>query len=147
MAMRKPKGKLNDFEMLGRWLFFVVLPWLLLALPRLLLWCFRIMQGHQQKRPLGLAKGFYQSAVWRRVRIECLERNLATFGVLTCELCYRTRLDGVQSFHCHHKKSRSKWPELALELENLAVCCDDCNVGMSNRYEDLDLNRCRRRAA
>lgn len=147
MARHRRKEALSDLDMLGRWLFFMVVPSLLLALPRLVLWCFRIMRGNTQKRAPGLTKGFYQSAAWRKARIKCLELNMATYGVLTCELCYRTRADDVKSFHCHHKMSRSNWPELALELENLAVCCDDCNVGMSNRYEDLDLNRCRRRVA
>lgn len=128
MARRRRKEALSDFDMLGRWLFFVVVPGLLLALPRLAMWCIRIMRGNAQKRPPGLVKGFYQSAAWRRLRIQCLERNIATYGVLTCELCYRKKDDGVKSFHCHHKKSRSNWPELALELDNLAVCCEDCNV-------------------
>ena len=141
-------AKRSNIDLIGRWIFFIALPWLLLALPRLLLWCLRVMQGKpaHQLHP-GEEPGFYKSQRWRTARIKCFERNIQQNGTLTCELCFRTKADGIESFHCHHKRSRSKWPELALEQSNLVATCDDCNMGMSNRYEDLKLNQCRRKAA
>ena len=76
---RRRKEKLSDLELVGRWLFFVTLPAVLLALPRLVMWCIRIMPGNTQKRTPDQAKCFYQSSAWRRVRIQCLERNIATY--------------------------------------------------------------------
>ena len=36
--------------------------------------------------------------------------------------------------HVDHIKPRSKYPELALDPNNLQVLCKDCNLGKSNLY-------------
>jgi len=37
--------------------------------------------------------------------------------------------------HVDHIKPRSRYPELSLEIENLQVLCEDCNMGKSNVFE------------
>ena len=138
----------SNVDLIGGWLWFVVFPWLLLAPFRLIRWVWRIMAGRPKRRLLpGQKPHFYRSRAWQTARIKCFERNIKEYGALTCELCGRTKATGVKSFHCHHLRSRSNWPELALDQGNLVAACEACNMGMGNRYEDLKLNLCRRKAA
>ena len=51
-----------------------------------------------------------------------------------CCLCGRTVKDGV-ALHVDHIKPRSKYPELALDIENLQILCDECDDGKGDRYE------------
>lgn len=137
----------SNLDLLGRWLFFVVIPWLILALPRLimLVWCLAFRSGEEHARAEVNGRDFYRSRAWRQARVRCIRKNKQFFGLLTCEICYRSRETGAKSFHCHHLKSRSNWPELTLDPDNLAMLCESCNMGMSNDYQDLDLNLCRRK--
>ena len=49
-----------------------------------------------------------------------------------CQLCGRSkRADGV-ILHVDHIKPRSRFPELALDVANLQVLCEDCNLGKGN---------------
>jgi 5-methylcytosine-specific restriction endonuclease McrA len=73
---------------------------------------------------------FYKSLAWRELRYEAL-RN--TGGCCCC--CGARASDGIQ-LHVDHIKPRSKYPELQLDLENLQILCDDCNIGKSNYYDD-----------
>lgn len=70
---------------------------------------------------------FFQSRAWQARRYEVLRLNNGR-----CELCGRGKRDGV-SLHVDHIKPRSKFPQLALELSNLQVLCEDCNMGKGNR--------------
>lgn len=79
-------------------------------------------------------EGFYQSDEWRAVRYSALARSRGC-----CELCGREPADGVR-LHVDHIKPRSKYPDLALDPENLQVLCDDCNIGKSNT-DDTDWRR------
>lgn len=137
----------SDLDIVGQWLLFVAIPGLVTAPLRMIRWCWRVMRGKPRRRRLpGMEPGFYRSRRWQTARIKCFERNkAANGGQLRCELCGRAEEHGVIAWHCHHIKSRSKWPELALDQNNLAACCDDCNMGMSNRYDSLDLTLCKRR--
>ncbi|MGI9436057.1 MAG: HNH endonuclease [Geminicoccaceae bacterium] len=142
------RRRLSNLDIIGRWLFWAALPWCLLAPFRFiqLLWLLLVRTTEEETK--APAKNFYSSRAWQNARVKCLELNMReNGGFLRCELCKRTEMTGVKSWHCHHVKSRSNWPELALVIDNLAVCCPDCNYGMSNRYEDLELNRCRRKTA
>ncbi|MGI9492758.1 MAG: HNH endonuclease signature motif containing protein [Geminicoccaceae bacterium] len=127
----------------------MALPWKLTKLVfRLLRWLFRKVTRQDRAAVIAKAKskGFSGSRAWQKVRIECIERDKkANGGKLRCSLCGQMEIHGVGSWHCHHIKSRSNYPELALTLSNLAMLCESCNLGMSNRYEDLDLNRCERK--
>lgn len=130
-----------NLDLIGHWLFFAALPWLL-ALPFRL--ARRLWRGKPATKKPGEVKDFYQTAAYRRARIECMKSNIDRWGALTCQLCGRTKREGVRLFHCHHVKSRSNWPELALDPTNLEMLCEACNLGMGARYEDLKLTRCRR---
>ena len=71
--------------------------------------------------------GFYESREWRELRYKALVINGAS-----CQCCGATRADGVR-LHVDHIKPRSKFPKLQLELSNLQVLCEDCNLGKSNK--------------
>lgn len=78
------------------------------------------------------SKSFYGSDSWRAIRFEALKA-----GNGCCTLCGRSnRLHGVV-LHVDHIKPKSHYPELALELSNLQILCEDCNLGKSNR-DDTD---------
>jgi 5-methylcytosine-specific restriction endonuclease McrA len=72
---------------------------------------------------------FYSSRAWRDVRYEAIKRADGH-----CEACGRSPKDGVV-LHADHVKPRSKYPHLALELANIQILCEDCNMGKSNRDE------------
>lgn len=70
---------------------------------------------------------FYDSREWKALRYQALKLNDGR-----CQLCGRTRSDGVK-LHVDHIKPRSRHPELQLELGNLQVLCEDCNLGKGNK--------------
>lgn len=72
-------------------------------------------------------KGFYLTDEWRRVRYEALKLHGAA-----CQACGATAAKG-KPLHVDHIKPRSKFPELALDINNLQVLCVDCNLGKSAR--------------
>ena len=71
---------------------------------------------------------FYNSNQWRSVRWECLRKH-----GFCCLGCGRSPPEIV--IHVDHIKSRSIYPELALDINNLQPLCRDCNLGKSNRDE------------
>ncbi|GGA77008.1 hypothetical protein GCM10011369_18640 [Neiella marina] len=72
---------------------------------------------------------FYSSTKWLRIRALALEKYGAR-----CACCGATPADGVR-MHVDHIKPRSIHPDLELELENLQVLCEACNLGKSNLSE------------
>jgi len=72
---------------------------------------------------------FYQSDPWRDVRYRALVLHGAQ-----CQCCGRTPRHGVV-LHVDHIKPRSKYPELELDISNLQVLCEDCNLGKLARDE------------
>lgn len=74
--------------------------------------------------------GFYSSREWRALRVKALLKN----GRKCC-LCGASPKTGIV-LHVDHIKPRSLYPELELDLENLQILCEDCNLGKSNKYED-----------
>lgn len=75
-----------------------------------------------------LNKGdFYQSREWLALRYRVLKLNDGR-----CELCGRNKHDGV-NLHVDHIKPRSRHPELQLEISNLQVLCNECNLGKGNK--------------
>lgn len=74
---------------------------------------------------------FYKSTKWRELRHVALVNSGAR-----CTLCGASAKDGIQ-LHVDHIKPRSKYPELALDLDNLQILCEDCNLGKSN-VDDTD---------
>jgi len=72
--------------------------------------------------------GFYATDTWKKLRYETLKKYGAE-----CQCCGRSRkLHGV-TIHIDHIKPISKYPELKLNVNNLQVLCDDCNLGKFNR--------------
>lgn len=68
---------------------------------------------------------FLQSYAWRKLRMEVLvERGNQ------CECC-GARPPDVR-INVDHIKSRKFFPELALEINNLQVLCEECNHGKGN---------------
>jgi len=77
--------------------------------------------------PRPRQESFYQSEAWREARYKALRHSDGR-----CQLCGRSkRADGV-ILHVDHIKPRSRFPELALDVANLQVLCEDCNLGKGN---------------
>ena len=69
---------------------------------------------------------FYMSDEWRSLRYKALVK----FG-RQCQCCGAKPPNVV--LHVDHIKPRSKFPNLALRLDNLQILCEDCNLGKRNR--------------
>lgn len=72
--------------------------------------------------------GFYNSPQWRELRYKAFKK----YG-RKCACCGATAKD--TRLHADHIKPRSNYPELQLELSNLQILCEDCNLGKSNTDE------------
>jgi 5-methylcytosine-specific restriction endonuclease McrA len=87
----------------------------------------------KKEKPVGLhnapiyqksmGSDFYMTKEWRQVRYSVFVK----YGKIC--MCCGTK-DGY--LHVDHIKPRSKFPELELEISNLQVLCEACNVGKSN---------------
>lgn len=82
----------------------------------------------KQKAKKKVVFDFYRSPEWRKLRYEALVRCGRV-----CMCCGAKPSDGI-ILHVDHVKPRSKFPELELEITNLQVLCEDCNLGKSNIY-------------
>ena len=84
-----------------------------------------IRSGITKKKRDGYLKfnAFYKSKEWRKLRYQ----TLLLHGPVCC-LCGATRKDGVV-LHVDHIKPRYQYPELELDIDNLQVLCEDCNMG------------------
>jgi hypothetical protein len=71
------------------------------------------------------AEEFYASLSWKKLRYQALQLCGAK-----CQCCGAS--GPASPLHVDHIKPRSKYPELALELNNLQVLCADCNIGKLN---------------
>lgn len=69
---------------------------------------------------------FYKSKEWLSLRYKVISH----YGrvCMCCQSC-------TGPFHVDHIKPISKYPELKLEITNLQVLCEACNLGKSNKYE------------
>lgn len=83
----------------------------------------------KKKKKRKSQKAFYASKEWQRIRYMVLKANDGR-----CELCGASKKDGIK-LHCDHIKPRSKYPELELEISNIQVLCEPCNLGKSNLDE------------
>ncbi|EIW6162743.1 HNH endonuclease [Salmonella enterica subsp. enterica serovar Saintpaul] len=72
---------------------------------------------------------FYRSPEWRALRYQALVK----YGAV-CACCGRSAKHGLV-MHVDHIKPRSKFPELALDINNLQILCEDCNIAKSNTDE------------
>lgn len=69
---------------------------------------------------------FYLTWEWKKLRMKALER-----GGRRCACCGATPADGIRLVVDHIKPLGEFW-SLRLELQNLQVLCDDCNMGKGN---------------
>jgi hypothetical protein len=76
-------------------------------------------------------KSFYLYHEWRELRYQALREQGGR-----CCLCGRSARDGI-TLHVDHIKPRSKFPNLALDITNLQVLCEECNIGKGNK-DDID---------
>ena len=72
------------------------------------------------------SKGFYTSREWRELRYKALNK----YGK-RCSCCGATPETAI--LHVDHIKPRSTHPDLELDIDNLQVLCEDCNLGKSNK--------------
>lgn len=77
----------------------------------------------RRNRAIAKKADFYESDEWREVRYRALKS-----GKGCCECCAARAAPG-KPLHVDHIKPRSKYPALALDLNNLQVLCIDCNLG------------------
>lgn len=82
-------------------------------------------RAKRKKKQERHEKPFYESRQWLLLRYQALK----LYGK-QCQLCGATPPDIV--IHVDHIKPRSKYPELELELNNLQILCEPCNLGKSN---------------
>jgi len=71
----------------------------------------------------GMRFGFYKTREWRDVRSKALVKHGKR-----CQCCNSTE----GHLHVDHIKPRSLFPELELDLNNLQILCEGCNIGKSN---------------
>lgn len=84
-----------------------------------------------QKKKKPENGGFYQSKEWRILRYKAL----AKYG-RQCMCCGATPESGI-ILHVDHVKPRSKHPHLSLDINNLQILCEDCNMGKL-AWDDTD---------
>jgi 5-methylcytosine-specific restriction endonuclease McrA len=67
---------------------------------------------------------FYRTREWAELRYKILVK----YGRV-CQCCGADKV----VLHVDHIKPRSKYPQLELDINNLQVLCETCNVGKSNK--------------
>ena len=76
---------------------------------------------------IATAKNFYQSPEWIRLRYQALR----VYGN-SCQCCGRKAGNGGIWLEVDHVIPRSYRPDLALDLVNLQILCNECNTGKMN---------------
>jgi hypothetical protein len=71
-----------------------------------------------------LSSSFYNSSDWKEIRSITLKNNENK-----CILC-----GSRSNLAVDHIKPRSKYPELALDIDNTQILCQSCNSSKGNRY-------------
>lgn len=77
------------------------------------------------------APEFLRSFEWRQLRLKALQK----YG-RQCQCCGASPASGAV-MNVDHVKSRRRFPELALDIRNLQVLCEDCNHGKGNETIDF----------
>lgn len=75
---------------------------------------------------------FLRSREWAYVRMQAIERFKGR-GQLYCHCCMAVAAPG-RPLHVDHIKPRKFFPALALDIENLEMLCDICNLGKANQF-------------
>lgn len=82
----------------------------------------------KEKAENGGSIDFFNSNTWQRLRFEVLAEADGC-----CTLCGRSYREHGIALEVDHIKPRSRFPNLALDKDNLQVMCFDCNRGKGNR--------------
>jgi 5-methylcytosine-specific restriction endonuclease McrA len=77
--------------------------------------------------PKTYPPSFYTSDAWRALRYEAFK----LYGQKCC-VCGAIPKSGAV-LHVDHIKPRSLYPVLELDIDNLQILCEACNMGKSNR--------------
>lgn len=84
-----------------------------------------IKSGSRNKKK---ASSFYASWEWKKVRYEAIKKYEQR-----CMCCgWRVGDTEYGYLVVDHIKPRSRFPALALDVNNLQILCNDCNMGKSN---------------
>lgn len=75
---------------------------------------------------------FLRSREWAYVRMQAIEK-FKRRGQLYCHCCMAVAAPG-KPLHVDHIKPRKFFPSLALDIENLEMLCDICNLGKANQF-------------
>jgi len=86
----------------------------------------RIEARNEYAPKAAYAPSFYTTDAWRKLRFDALKK----YGPV-CMLCKITNV----KMHVDHIQPRSKRPDLEMDINNLQILCEDCNLGKSNRDE------------
>lgn len=81
-------------------------------------------KANTERRAVG--RNFYNTPEWKTARYTAFRKHGNA-----CQCCGASAKDGVH-LHVDHIKPRSKFPELELNIDNLQILCEDCNLGKSN---------------
>lgn len=73
---------------------------------------------------VGLKAEFYATREWRELRWKVLSTSTGE-----CMACGRSHSKHGVIMHIDHIKPRSRFPSLELDITNLQVLCEDCNLG------------------
>ncbi|MCX6010272.1 MAG: HNH endonuclease signature motif containing protein [Chloroflexi bacterium] len=88
--------------------------------------------AEDRKRKIEEAEQFYSSPEWNMLRRQVIKQKGSV-----CAECGR-RIKQTGDITVDHIKPRSKYPDLALKIENLRVLCRSCNSRKSDREFELD---------
>lgn len=89
----------------------------------------KIQSATRPIKNVNTKKDFYSSRLWKILRYQSFEK----YGN-KCQCCGGTPQDDL-TMHVDHVKPRSTHPELELDINNLQVLCEDCNVGKLNQWD------------
>lgn len=90
----------------------------------------RIPSTKERKKRAGIGNKFYDSKEWKQLRYKAFQKHGRK-----CLCCGAEPPTVV--LHVDHIKPRSIHPELELDIDNLQILCEACNVGKSN-LDDTD---------
>jgi 5-methylcytosine-specific restriction endonuclease McrA len=76
----------------------------------------------------GMKSEFYWTREWRSLRWEVLSKSDGK-----CVMCGDCKENGA-IMHIDHIMPRSKFPSKELDITNLQVLCEACNMGKGNKY-------------
>lgn len=101
----------------------------------------RKQKKHKSKAPNRAKKksnGFYSSWEWKKARYDAIKKYAQR-----CMCCgWRVGDTEYGYLVVDHIKPRSKFPQLSLDVNNLQILCNDCNMGKSNDsiddWRDMD---------